>query len=382
MKRVKLPREELGIDLKPQIPDPRIISVEEIPIPRTPEQIKAREERKKMILERRARSVNEKPTYHHTLQMINVELIQDNYSAWNHFDLPDQVEQYDLMRSIESVGLLNPIYVTIDRTGVISVIIGRVRTIAYCNLFEQTGLEKYHYIPAYVIPFDEIDELQIRNMMIESNICFRKISKFNMIRALIENYEIMRMTKEFRNEKNVGMEIAKMFHISEATTFNFLKIRDLCEKGLAFLYDEKISLQAATYLTKVPKNTQEKILDTYGIEGVKAIHRLKLLTHKYDITMEDLEKLMKKAEDIDPTMTTVSVSVCNALIDPFMKHMLKFKGQEAKIEALRGTGSFSKVFKTKFNKLHMQYYLEKGRIDETTLNKLQARNMKKMAEAE
>jgi len=75
------------------------------------------------------------------------------------------------------------------------------------------------------------------------------------------------------------------------------------------------------------------------------------------------------------------VSVCNALIDPFMKHMLKFKGQEAKIEALRRTGSFSKVFKTKFNKLHMQYYLEKGRIDEETLNKLQARNMKKMAEA-
>ncbi|MCL2323660.1 MAG: ParB N-terminal domain-containing protein, partial [Oscillospiraceae bacterium] len=282
MKRVKLERGELGMNLKPYIPDPRLHS-EELIIPRTAEEMKIRADREIEILKLRAQSINEKPCFHKNLQMINVEEIQDSFSDWNHFDLPDQMEQYDLMRSIENVGLLNPIYCTIDKDGRYSVIIGRVRLIAYCNLYEQTGFsDKYKYIPTYVIPLDEIDELQIRTMMIESNICFRKISKFNMIRALIENYQIMKESKKYRNEKNVGMEIAKLFNVSEATTFNFLKTRDLCNTGLALLYDEKITLQVATYLAKVPKETQEKILEVYGVEGVKAIHRLKLLTGKKD----------------------------------------------------------------------------------------------------
>jgi len=114
------------------------------------------------------------------------------------------MEQYDLMRSIENVGLINPIYCTVDNAGNYSVIIGRVRVIAYCNLYEKYGKSlKYKYIPSYVIPFDEIDELYMRSMIIESNILFRKISKFNKIRSLIENYQIMKEMKQFRGEKNI-----------------------------------------------------------------------------------------------------------------------------------------------------------------------------------
>ncbi|MCL2321177.1 MAG: ParB N-terminal domain-containing protein [Oscillospiraceae bacterium] len=376
MKRVKLQREQLGIDLKPYVPNPREIS-EEITVPMTKEQRQYYIDREKQIIELRDKTINEKPCYHGTLQMLDVEKIQDNYGSWNLFDLPDQMEQYDLMRSIENVGLLNPIYCTVDNAGNYSVIIGRVRVIAYCNLFEQKG-EQYRYIPSYVIPLDEIDELQMRSMMIESNICFRKISKFNMVRALIENYEAMKQMKQFRNEKNVGMEIAKLFQISEATTFNFLKIRDLCNKGLALMYDEKITLQVSTYLTKVPKETQEKIIDAYGVEGLRAIHKLNLLTKKKDITMEDLEKLMAKIEKLEPYMTTISIKVCQVLLDAFMKFLLEFKEKQASPQARIRGGRFSNLFKVKFNMAHMGYYLDAGRIDKVTLNKLIANSIKKM----
>ncbi|MCL2321254.1 MAG: ParB N-terminal domain-containing protein [Oscillospiraceae bacterium] len=377
-KRVKLERGELGMDIRPHIPDPRIKS-EELIIPRSAEEIKARAERESEILKLRAQSINEKPCFHNTLQMINVEEIQDSFSDWNHFDLPDQMEQYDMMRSIENVGLLNPIYCTIDRDGRYSVIIGRVRLIAYCNLYEKTGFsDKYKYIPSYVINLDEIDELQIRTMMIESNISFRKISKFNMIRALIENYQLMKECKKFRNEKNVGMEIAKLFNVSEATTFNFLKTRNLCDTGLALLYDEKITLQVATYLAKVTKETQEKILDSYGVDGVKAIHRLKMLTGKKDIKMEDLEKLLKRIEKLEPYMTTISITVCSFLLDAFLKYLLEFKERDAKLRASVFSGRFNNVFKTKFNRSHMGYYLEAGKLDEVTVKRLLAKSIKKM----
>jgi len=63
----------------------------------------------------------------------------------------------------------------------------------------------------------------------------------------------MKKTKKFRNEKNIGMELSKQFNISESTVFNYLRVKNLCDPGLTMLYDEEISMQVATYLTKVPK---------------------------------------------------------------------------------------------------------------------------------
>ena len=246
----------LGEDLRPDYRlknDPTRITVEEIPLNHPPELLKEWAERDRNILIRRSKILNEKPDFFNNFQKIDIDIINDDFSAWNLFEWPSKMEQVDLMRSINNVGLIHPIYVTIDRNGRYSVIIGRCRLIAYCNLFEKTGLEKYRYIPCFVIPYEEVDELFIRSMMIESNICFRRISKGNMIRSLLENYEIMKKTKKFRNEKNIGMELSKQFNISESTVFNYLRVKNLCDPGLTMLYDEEISMQVATYLTKVPK---------------------------------------------------------------------------------------------------------------------------------
>ncbi|MCL2323764.1 MAG: hypothetical protein FWC47_16860, partial [Oscillospiraceae bacterium] len=127
-----------------------------------------------------------------------------------------------------------------------------------------------------------------------------------------------------------------------------------------------------------PKETQEKILEVYGVEGVKAIHRLKLLTGKKDITMEDLEKLLKRIEKLEPYMTTISITVCSLLLDTFLKHLLTFKEKYAKLRASVFSGRFNNVFKTKFNMAQIGYYLEAGKLDEATINKLLAISIKKM----
>ena len=66
-----------------------------------------------------------------------------------------------------------------------------------------------------------------------------------MITALITNYEITKNIKNYRNEMNIG---------------------------------DEITLQVATYLTKVPKETQVNILKTCGVKGVNKITMKKLLT--------------------------------------------------------------------------------------------------------
>ena len=289
MKKEKPERVVLGEDLRPDYKlknDPIKITEVEIQLNHSPETLTKWVEEERNILIRREKIINEKPEFYNNLQKVDIDIIHDDFAPWNLFEWPTDMEEIDLVRSIENVGLLSPIYVTFDKTGRYNVIIGRCRLLAFCNLWKSTSLEKYRFIPCYVIPYEEVDELFIRSMMIESNICFRKISKGNMIKALLENYEIMKRLKVHRNDKNIGMELSEQFKISESTVFNYLKVKNLCNPAQTLLYDDEISIQVATYLTKVPKEMQEMILEAFGKEGVKAIFRLKLLTKDENITIE------------------------------------------------------------------------------------------------
>ena len=330
------------------------------------------------VLIRRSKIFNEKPEYFRDVQMIDIDIINDDFAPWNLFEWPSKMEQVDLIRSIENIGLIYPIYVTVSKDGRYNVIIGRCRLLAFCDIYQKTGgLDKYRYIPCYVIPFEEVDELFIRSMMIESNICFRKISKGNMVRALLENYEIMKKVKKYRNESNIGMELSKQFQISESTVFNYLKVKSLCEPAQTLLYDDEISMQVATYLTKVPKDKQEKILEACGKEGVKAIFRLKLLTRDENITIEQLQREINRVNSLMPEKTRIAIEVSKVLLNPLMQHLLNFKRNEAAAQASRMRGKFDNVFNVRFNEKDLVYY--KGMIDEIVLKKLTSKTLRNMS---
>ncbi|MCL2321270.1 MAG: ParB N-terminal domain-containing protein [Oscillospiraceae bacterium] len=382
MKKIKQERDVFGEDLRPDysIKNSHIkyrITEVEIPLNHSAEFIEEMAKKDREALIRRERIFNEKPEYFNEIQRIDIDKINDELATWNLFEYPTKMEQIDLMRSIENVGLLNPIYVTVHDNGSYNVIIGRCRLLAYCNLWKKTNLDKYRFIPCYVIPFSQVDELYIRSMMIESNICFRKISKGNMVKALLENYEAMKRVKKYRNEKNLGMELSKQFQVSESTVFNYLKAKNLCNPAQTLLYDDEISLQVATYLTKVPKETQEKILELCGKEGVKAIFRLRLLTNNENITPEQLEKEIKRVNELLPQKTKITIEVSQALLNPLMQHLLDFKRNVAAEKASRMQGKFKDVFNVRFNEKDLSYY--KGIIDETVLKKLLAKNLVAMS---
>ena len=380
MKKEKPERIILGEDLRPNYRlknDPIKITEVEIQLDPSPETLKRRAEEERATLIKRAKIINEKPEFYGNFQKVDIDIINDDFAPWNLFEWPTNMEEMDLARSIDTVGLINPIYVTLDKTGRYNVIVGRCRLLAFCNLWKATSLDKYRFIPCYVIPYEDVDELFIRSIMIESNICFRKISKGNMIKALLENHTLMKLGKQFRNESNVGIELSKLFQISESSVFNYLKVRSLCNPAQTLLYDDEISIQAATYLTKVSKEKQEKILEAFGKEGVKAIFRLKLLTKDENITIEQLQKEINRVKSLVPEKTRITIEVSKKLLSPLMQHLLDFKRTNAAEQAGRMQGKFKNVFTVRFNDKDLGYY--KGMIDEIVLKKLLSKNISDMA---
>jgi ParB family chromosome partitioning protein len=327
----------------------------------------------------KATSVNEKPNFYDNLQMIPTSIIEDIPEGWNLFDTPTDAEIMDLMRSIDSVGLINPIHVMLNSSGVYCVIIGRFRHLAYINLLNLTKNKKYEKIPAYVINQDDVDELYIRNIIFESNFKFRSISKFNLIQTMIQNYEIMRRTKQFRNELNVAMELSKKFEVAESTVFDYLKVRKLCDTGLHHLYNGNINLKAACYLTRVPKDLQEDIIREFGVESVNAIFRLKLLVANEKITLEKLKKQIEVVNNMTPDKTRLTIEVQRELLSALIELLLEFKRFEAGNQAGKMQGKFKNVFNFKCNMSDMKYYLDKSLIDKVSLNKLLAQTITEMA---
>ncbi|MCL2321642.1 MAG: ParB/RepB/Spo0J family partition protein [Oscillospiraceae bacterium] len=338
---------------------------------------KIAENQKKMEI-LKTTSVNEKPNFYDNLQMIPTAIIEDMPEGWNLFDTPSDAELMDLMRSIESVGLINPIHVMHTSSGTYCVIIGRFRHLAYTNLLNITKNTLYEKIPAYVINQDDVDELYIRNMIFESNFKFRSISKFNLIQTMIQNYNLMRRTKKYRRQLNVAMELSKQFEVSESTVFDYLKVRKLCDTGLYHLYNGNITLKAAVYLTRVPKELQEEIIKEFGVESVNAIFKLKLLVANEKISLEKLKKQIGVVNDLVPEKTRITIEVQRELLSALIELLLQFKRFEAASCAGKMGGKFSKVFNFKCNNEDMKYYLEKGLINKVSLKKLLAQSLTEM----
>ena len=372
-----------GEDLRPKIKlenvaceDIDVSSVRSNITPEIADRI-AEAQRKKEIL--KTTSVNEKPNFYDNLQMIPTSIIEDIPDGWNLFDTPSDAEIMDLMRSIDSVGLINPIHVMLNSSGVYCVIIGRFRLLAYMNLLNITKNKIYEKVPAYVINEDDVDELYIRNMIFESNFKFRSISKFNLIQTMIQNYNVMRRTKEYRNQLNVAMELSKQFEVAESTIFDYLKIRKLCDTGLYHLYNGNINLKAACYLTRVSKELQEDIIREFGVESVNAIFRLKLLVTDEKITLEKLKKQIEVVNNMTPNKTRLTIEVQRELLSALIELLLQFKRFEAASQAGKMRGKFKNVFNFKCNMEDMKFYLEKGTINEISLKKLLASTITEMA---
>ncbi len=367
--------EGIGLDLFPNysLENYKVTKVE-VDIGESPEDLRQRMEEERKTIIKRNNNFNEGVDLHKNLKKIDIELINDIPEGWSPFDPISDIGLLDLARSIDNVGLIYPIYVMVDKLGAYSVIIGRCRLLAYIKLFEETNNPKYKFIPSYIIDMNEVDELFLRTMVIESNIGFRSISKSNLIKSLIINYEAMKMAKEFRNEKNVAMELAKTYNMSTSSIFNFLKARDLCNEALTLLFDEKIPLKSAIYLARVPKEMQLNILRRYGIEGVKVFFRLKLLTTEGNLSIEKLDEKIKLVENITPHKTRITVELHRELVNPFLEYLNGFvKEKASRFAGLVSQGKFKYVFKVKYDEETMGLYADKNIIDKNLLKKLNSK---------
>ncbi|MCL2323171.1 MAG: hypothetical protein FWC47_13850, partial [Oscillospiraceae bacterium] len=150
-----------------------------------------------------------------------------------------------------------------------------------------------------------------------------------------------------------------------------LRVKKLCDPGLTLLYEERISVKAALYLTKVSKETQINILERFGVNGVNKIYKLKLLTSEGDISLEQLEEKIEELENYTPPKTKIIIEVQREFVNPLLEYLLSFKKDKINPFANKYTrGVTTSAFKVRYDIDAMEAYAEQNIIDEITLKKL------------
>ena len=358
--------------------DPVKVKVEEIKLPEPSlkaQEMFARNERNRII--KNAKNFTEGVDLYKNFQWVDIYKMVPCAGNWNYFNEPNDSQFISLTNSVNQIGVIQPLILLHDNDEdeEYTILVGQSRHLALRTLYENGKNERFRFAPCFILNRTEVGEYYARILVLDSNFSYRSIDQTVLIKALIERFMLLQKTRQFRAEINIADALANEFLMSRSTVFNYLCLRKLCEEVMVLLLEKRIKLQSARYLARVSHDTQRMILEKYGIEQVNIIHRIKFITNEDPKTEERLAKRIEIANTLVPFTTNISVTINKDLLGDYIKLNADFNvnamiNYEGKFQ--RNNSKY--YFNFRFSEEDMNYYLEKGYVDATTLSKINAKN--------
>lgn len=226
-------------------------------------------------------------------QEIPIELLDNAPEQWNFYPKMTQEEFVELIDSIITNGLLNPIKVWEKEDGRYIILSGHNRVRAYKKILElkiDENLDKYMYISAYIYGRNEIDETKAKELIIDENKVQREKDKFVKDMEVIKKKEIL---TERGFSGDYKKKLAKATGLSEWKVQSTLTFTRLHPKVQQLVKDGIVSIRESNKFYKYSQEMQEWIVDTFG-DKLNSYYVSKL---KKDVkTQEDIVRTFAKAE--------------------------------------------------------------------------------------
>ncbi len=374
-----------GDDLLPKARvknDPKQVRTYDIPFPLSLEEQEKRRKNEEKILLKRASNFTNGINIYENFQYVDIDLMIPCAPNWA-FNKPNQEQLITLISSIETMGVLSPFILVKDKRSTdYTIVCGHSRHVALKNLYANTQDNKYKFAPCFVLDYDEVDEYFVRALIIDSNLSYRTMDQTILMRALFERYEILKRTKSFRSESDIGRALADEFLISRSTVFNYLCLKKLREEVMVLLLEKRITLQAARYLARVNHDVQLMILENFGIENINIKHRIKYLTSKDNVKLPELLKRIEVANGLVPHKTTVNVTVAKHLVPKLFDVLGEFKDYSViNYQYVFNTKNANKYCNIVYDEEHVKFYLEKEILNKKAVDLVNVKNQEELSKA-
>lgn len=252
------------------------------------------------------RSIPQKDKYNpNDVILLELESLKTNME--NPFSAMSDDDMKDLVDSIESIGLINPIVVRpIKDTSHFEILTGHNRVSAY-KILEKDKIESI---------IKDIDDSSAALMIIDSNLKQRskikpserskayriQISVFNKEKW---NEELVSILFDIENsslveEKDTISKISKIYGESRANIYRYLRLSYLIEELLILVDNKKLSIDMGAKISYLTKETQTLLKEYFFSDAQENIltesfvNELRSLEKIEEVTREVFEELINK----------------------------------------------------------------------------------------
>lgn len=255
------------------------------------------------------------------IKLIDLDLLVPAPYEWNFYKpLPDDT-MLELIDSIARNGLQQPIVVWEQQDGTYMILAGHNRKRAFQMLYNSTGDEKYKKIPCKVYSYPELDRLQAKEIVIDTNWIVRTLSPVEKAKSIVNKIQIVNQARG-RRKDGLGRTrdiVAAKYNIDGRTVERYRKLLDLIPEFLLLIDSRKLSLKAGERLAGFDQETQRWIYtefyDSLSNKRVEKIHS--------GMTRDEIREIMTDIKT-SPEPARVIITIPYGFERELMKYIDRF----------------------------------------------------------
>lgn len=233
-------------------------------------------------------------SYNISIKEVNISQLNEN--ANHPFKVSDDKKLQILAESIRKDGLMHPIIIRLLPNGRYEILSGHRRTKAIESIGKKT-------VKAIVV---EVDDETANRILVSTNFSQRDVVLPSEIaKSYLLRYNDLKKTRSstgWKTEDGKLDEIlAKEFHVSKSSVYNYLRFNELTESLLDMLDEKKLKQKIAVELSYLSKSEQEIVYDVVFAEKLCGIDKrraanLRLEHQKRELSRADIITILNLAE--------------------------------------------------------------------------------------
>lgn len=252
--------------------------------------------------------------------------------SWNFYSRLEESKMTELIESIEDKGLLHPIVVWQQPDDTYMILSGHNRNAAYQYLYNYykdytQKAEKYKTIHAHIFKYEELDEEDAKQIIIDTNWVQRQLSVIEKQKSIFNKYTSLGRKQKAKNGEGVGEDlrgfIGKNYNLSGRQVSKYIKLNYLISELQDMISNKEININSGVRLADFSVEIQQWIYDKFKDRiNNKIISKLK--TNMDQEKIESIFNLKEELIDNNDCFKTKNMSIPTKLKDDYIKIMFKF----------------------------------------------------------
>lgn len=237
---------------------------------------------------------------------VEIEQLVKSPNDWNFYTELSDNKMQELIDSILANGLLHPIVVWEQDDGSYMILSGHNRVKAYEMIYLETSDERFFKIPALIKKQNEIDEIQAREIIIDTNWVSRQLNPIEKSLSITNKYVLLRQANKKFNDGDgrIRDRIAEEYNLSGRQVDNYRKLTALIPDLQNMLKDKSMGVKAGIKLSSYDTDMQQWIFENFKdkLSANKIVNKIKSNMNK-----ESLCELFSDKPESDMIKITVEI---------------------------------------------------------------------------